>query len=42
MQKMISDCLGVIDQHKSSIMTKREKIKLGKEELDERVSAIIA
>ena len=41
-EKMINDCLGVIDQHKSSVMAKREKISLGSEEMYERVSAIIS
>ena len=39
-EKMINDCLGVIDQHKSSVMAKREKINLGSEEMYERVNAI--
>ena len=41
-EKMINDCLGVIDQHKSSVMAKREKINLGSEEMYERVNAIIS
>jgi argininosuccinate lyase len=41
-EKMIHDCLGVIDQHKSSALAKREKISLGSEEMYERVNAIIS